>query len=75
MRSITLILLLFSFQVLLAQDSFSPTKVNENEMHAGEAGIDQGLYPVRLCPPDEGFRPRYEHLDAGRQNPVPGRCG
>ena len=32
MRSITLILLLLSFQVLLAQESFSPTKINENEI-------------------------------------------
>ena len=32
MISITLILLLLSFQVLLAQESFSPTKINENEI-------------------------------------------
>ena len=32
MRSITLILLLFYFHVLLAQETFSPTKINENEI-------------------------------------------
>jgi len=32
MRSITLILLLFYFHVLLAQETFSPTKINKNEI-------------------------------------------
>ena len=31
-RSITLILLLFNFHVLLAQETFLPTKINENEI-------------------------------------------